>query len=59
MYFNHDIDKDSNPIGKLLSGQKVIQKIMEYAGQEEEKVDNVKITGCGVLSNFEDDDLDL
>ena len=56
---NHELDKSLNPIGKLLSGQKVIQKIMEYAGQEEDKVDNVKITGCGVLSNFEDDDLDL
>ena len=55
---NSDVDYGANPIGKLISGQKVIEKMNEIATLDED-TSSIRITGCGMSDFEDDDDLDL
>ena len=56
----HETDKSSNPVGKLISGLSVIRKIAQITGSDEDDPPEVQISGCGVLSSvYDNDDIDL
>ena len=56
---NHEADKGGNPVGKLISGLSVITKLAQITGNEEDNPPEAQITGCGLTTVEDTDDIDL
>ena len=58
---NHEGEKSANPVGRFLSGQKVLQKINQISGKEDDDYERpeVTISACGLIDVSDNSDLDL